>query len=135
MNAAKPGVSDVVSRLLCIPQVLKNIEARDAAGRTALAWACGSGSVDCARDLLIYWKADPSMGDEANRTPLHFAACNGHIEVVKLLLLSGRVDLDAKNKYGRTAVAEAARNGHKEVVKLLTMPSRSFRFASSLSLT
>ena len=66
----------------------KNIDIRDAMGRTALEWAAARGD-DRAVVTLLSFGADPNMIDSKLNTPLTLASNQGHTSCVRLLCEAG----------------------------------------------
>ena len=84
-HAAAAGDLAAVERLLG-SQV--NIDARDAAGRTALMLATLQGQTDAVLALLAHG-ADPNAADASGTTPLQAATAAGHTAIVTALLRYG----------------------------------------------
>eukprot|EP01102_Stenamoeba_stenopodia_P021998 TRINITY_DN9011_c0_g1_i1.p1 TRINITY_DN9011_c0_g1~~TRINITY_DN9011_c0_g1_i1.p1 ORF type:complete len:569 (+),score=146.30 TRINITY_DN9011_c0_g1_i1:78-1784(+) len=67
---------------------MSEIDARDAAQRTALHRACEAGDLEKVKHLLKK-KASVNVKDKNNWTPLHCAASSKSLEIVRLLLKAG----------------------------------------------
>jgi hypothetical protein len=76
--------------------------AGDVSRRTALHWACDTGSLGVVRQLLAHQGIQPNPRDIAGRTPLMVAVVKDHLEVVKEMVKDPRVDLDTKDCRGRS---------------------------------
>lgn len=78
------------------------IGSTDAAGSTALHWACYSAS-EKAVAALIAWGAEMDGQEHVHgATPLHLAVIAGSARIVKWLLIAG-CDRSIRNKSGQTA--------------------------------
>lgn len=93
------------------------IDARDAAGRTALLVATHADAVDAAR-ALIAAGADVNAKDSIEDSPYLYAAAEGRLEILRLTLAAG-ADLRSTNRYGGTGLIPAAHHGHPAVVRAL----------------
>lgn len=94
-----------------------NMEARNAAGATALLVATHHNHVEVAR-VLIEAGADVNAQDHIQDSPYLYAGARGHNEILKMTLAHG-ADLQSLNRYGGTALIPAAERGHVETVQLL----------------
>lgn len=94
-----------------------DINARDAAGRTALHLAAQEGAAKGAA-LLLAHGADLNAPDKAGDTPLMTALARGRHGVAGDLLLAG-ANTDAKNAAGKTAADIAAESGDGDILALL----------------
>ena len=63
-----------------------DLNAIDATGNTAIAWAARGGHTDILKKLLEQINVNPDSADKDGRTPLLWAVSEGHEEAVKLLL-------------------------------------------------
>lgn len=86
-----------------------SVNARDAAGRTALHFAAGAGQLEACAALLDR-RCEVDAVDDAGRTALHAAAAGGHVSVLEALLARGAA-VDARGKDGRTPLHVAAQHG------------------------
>ncbi|HKU95757.1 MAG TPA: ankyrin repeat domain-containing protein [Vineibacter sp.] len=93
------------------------IDARDAAGRTALLIATHANAIDAAR-VLIAAGADVNAKDSIEDSPYLYAAAEGRLEILRLTLAAG-ADLKSTNRYGGTGLIPAAHHGHPAVVREL----------------
>lgn len=95
------------------------VDARDAAGRTALMVAAGFLHPQMAR-LLLASGANPNAQDGVwGDMPAHYAACAGDIETMRLLLAAG-VDINSAGKgNGSTVLHYAASKGAIGMVDFL----------------
>lgn len=95
------------------------VDARDAAGRTALMVAAGFLHPQMAK-LLLANGANPNAQDGVwGDMPAHYAACSGDIETMRLLLKAG-VDINSAGKgNGSTALHYAANKGAIGMVDFL----------------
>ena len=118
-GAAFFGLGEMVAVLLGLREC--NINATDAMGRTALAWAVTRGHEDVLKMLLRLKDVNPNTADtEHGRTPLLWAALLGRERIVTLLL--EREDTNpntADPKYGRTPLWWAAQRRYEGIVRLL----------------
>lgn len=104
----------VLSVLLKHPEILANINEKDALGNTALRSAILVKD-PVTVDILLKHGADIHIGSEEGKTPLHWWASTyaGEIrhtaddfEKTGLLLLEHGCDVDAKNEKGQTVLME-----------------------------
>ena len=137
------GVAEVANSLIKMSRW--DVNKRDGAGMTPLAWAARQGHEEVVR-LLLRKKHIQSYQQDTNpgRTALSWAAAKGHEGAARTLLgprfvnlrsigrrwgkpsravsvlFSGRyVKPDISSKFGRTPLSLAAENGHEGIVKLL----------------
>lgn len=115
MAAVRGKQSDIV--LLLLKAGVKNIDAKDIAGFTALHRAAWIG-LPKAVEALLKAGADPNLHSDIMYTPLITAAREGHSDIVKVLIKNG-ADINAINNYGLTALMEAAQGGHADVILTL----------------
>ena len=118
-GAAFLGIARIIVALLAMKEW--DVNATDARGRTALAWAAVGGHEDVVNILLQRKDLNPDAADaKYGQTPLWWAAGSGHEGVVKLLLEREDINPNAADaEYGRAPLGWAARGGHEGVVKLL----------------
>jgi len=93
------------------------IDARNAAGATALLVATHGNQVEAAR-VLIEAGADVNAKDGIQDSPYLYAGARGHNEILKMTLAHG-ADLKSTNRYGGTALIPAAERGLVETVRIL----------------
>ncbi len=93
------------------------IDARNAAGGTALSNAAFQGHVPTVQ-FLILSGADVNAQDRAKWTPLLCSSMNGHAQVAKLLIEAG-ANVNETDQLGRTALQLARDKGATAVVQLL----------------
>ena len=137
------GVAEVANSLIKMDRW--DVNKRDGAGMTPLAWAARQGHEEVVR-LLLRKKHIQSYQQDTNsgRTALSWAAAKGHEGAARTLLgprfvnlrsighrwrkasravsvlFSGRYTKpDISSKFGRTPLSLAAENGHEGIVKLL----------------
>ena len=79
-----------------------DVNARDAAGNTALMGVCFKGHLEIAR-ILIEHGTDVNAQNSMGATALIYAATYGHSEIVKVLLSHGAA-ISPKDKEGKTAL-------------------------------
>ncbi len=96
-----------------------DVNLRDDADLTPLAWAASGGHESAVKLLLAEPDIDVEARDNIGRTPFAWAAEKGHIAVVKMLLDTGKVNPDAENRRRQTPLALAAESGNETAVKLL----------------
>lgn len=94
-----------------------NVNARQADGTTALAWAAMRSNVEIARALLKAG-ADPDLANELGIGPLLLAIQNGSAELAELLLANG-ADPNLARENGETPLMAAARLGQTGVIRML----------------
>jgi ankyrin repeat protein len=110
--------------------VVGNVDARDAAGRTALHVAAGVGVERVVR-MLLKAGADPSARDAAGETPLHLALGRGDagtysplrgdaVDPVTSALLDAGANPNAAAANGDTPLHIAARRHLTQAVELLS---------------
>ena len=111
------GIVELV--VLLINDESCEVDQRDCAGRTPLAWAAWNGHEGVVKTLLDSKNVDPNSLDVHGGTPLANAAVYGHEGVVKLLLKRDNVNPNLPDSNGNRPLGYAAINGHEGVVKLL----------------
>lgn len=84
---------------------------------TALMRAAAAGD-KFSTAILLYFKANPNLGDKMGETALMKAVRGGNREVIELLLQGG-IDLHAEDNTGLTALDYAKRSRKVSLVKLL----------------
>ncbi len=94
-----------------------DVDAPQADGATALAWAVHRDALAMAR-LLIGAGADVNVANDLGVTPLMLAGVNGSVPMVELLLQAG-ADPNAARPAGGTALMLAARSGETTVLRRL----------------
>ena len=94
-----------------------NVDATQADGATALAWAAYLGERRLA-EVLLDAGARVNVADEYGETPLTLAAANGDVALMQRLLEAG-ARADASRWNGESAVMIAASAGSEEAVRLL----------------
>jgi len=94
-----------------------NVNAPQADGTTALAWAANRDDLETA-DLLIRAGAKVNLANDYGVTPLSLACTNRNAAMVERLLNAG-ADPNAALSTGETPVMVCARTGNVETVKLL----------------
>lgn len=93
-------------------------DALDAAGYTALHYACRHGHLNVCK-LLLKSGANPNILTRAGKaSPLHRAAHCGHIGIVNVLI-EYRAKLELHDSDGQTALHKASKQSHPDVIKLL----------------
>ena len=120
MHAAN-GNSPGVAQALLAKVDAKELERRNAEGRTALAIAAMVGAAEVA-EMLLEKGAQIDGRDDGGKTPLIVAAgyqFPGTEATVALLLKKG-ANPKLKDQAGNTALSEAKRRGSAGVVELLT---------------
>ena len=114
IQAAEAGDTPTVLRLL---QEGAAINARDAAGRTAVMAATHANQVDTVRALLQAG-ADVNIRDNQLDNPFLYAGAEGLLDILKLTI-DANADTKLTNRYGGTALIPAAERGHIEIIKEL----------------
>ena len=94
-----------------------NVNAAQADGTTALAWAANRDDLETA-DLLIRAGAKVNLANDYGVTPLSLACTNRSAAMVERLLKAG-ADPNAALWTGETPVMECARTGNVDTVKSL----------------
>jgi ankyrin repeat protein len=94
-----------------------DVNAAQADGATALAWAAHWDDLEAAR-LLLQAGADVNAANDYGVTPLSLACVNGSATMVDLLLKAG-ANANATQATGETPIMTCARTGNAEAVKLL----------------
>ena len=110
--AIKEDSDKVVDALLALPQL--NLEARNAAGESALMMAAIRGKLPTMQKLL----ARGVTVNHAGWTPLHYAASQGGLEGIELLLAKD-AQINARSPNGTTPLMMAARYGSEDAANLL----------------
>jgi len=109
-NEDRPAVAALLRQKI-------DVNAREADGATALAWA----ALRCNREiasLLVKAGANPNLTNEQGIGPLYIAITNGSTDIVKLLL-ENRADASLAREDGETPLMAAARLGQVEVMQML----------------
>ena len=112
-----------IKTITTIQQILKeeefkhSIHAVDPDGKTALHFACQSGSVRAA-EILIKAGANVDVQTSKRITPLHIASGNGHLEIVKHLLEQG-ANIEGGEGSSWTPLQWASQNGQLQIVEHL----------------
>jgi hypothetical protein len=93
------------------------VDVPDAAGRTPLSWAAGSGSED---EVVYLSKRGASVDtvDQLGRTPLHYGVFSGD-PVVVISLLEANADIDAQDALGTTPLMYACAKNQRALVETL----------------
>jgi ankyrin repeat protein len=94
-----------------------NVNAAQADGTTALAWAANRDDLETA-DLLIRAGAKVNLANDYGVTPLSMACTNRNASMVGRLLEAG-ADPNAAQATGETPLMVCSRTGNVETVKLL----------------
>lgn len=115
MDAARGGRDDVIPALL---QAGVDINARDAAGYTALILASYNGRLETTELLLSKGAAVACADTARGNTALMGVAFKGYAEIAALLLDKG-ADPDQRNASGQTALMLAALFGHGSIIDML----------------
>eukprot|EP00899_Mesostigma_viride_P009443 jgi/Mesvir1/184/Mv13536-RA.1 len=98
-DAAKYNDTEAAEDFIAIG---KDVNEKDAEGRTCLHYSGAFGSVAVAKLVLATGKVDFAAVDPKGNTALHYAAGYGRAEIVELLLDAG-ADVSIKNGSGKTA--------------------------------
>lgn len=118
-----------------VHDVTYNVDDTDLDGRTALMWACRSGS-EAVTELLLNSEAQLNCACDEDWTALQLACANGHEGCVRLLLAAvreggGKLRLDQPRGPERwVAVVDAARYGFKRIVHILLEAECDMDFVS-----
>jgi ankyrin repeat protein len=112
LAAAATGDADAVALAL---RDGADLEARDAAGRTALLLASAGDHVEVAR-VLVALGADPDAVDSRQDTPWLVTGVTGSVEMLEALLPASP-DLGLVNRFGGVSVIPASERGHVEYVR------------------
>jgi len=104
------GLTRCVRLLLNEPNVLRNINARDDDGATALHSACEFADEEIIK-LLLQRRADVHAKDNDQRTPIIWAAFFGQVTCIKVLLES-KAHLEDTDNGGFTPLLTAALFNH-----------------------
>ena len=94
-----------------------NVDARDAAGRTALLVATVAQRTDAIRQLLAAG-ADVDLQDDQLDNPFLYAGAEGLLDILRVVDEAG-ADPTLTNRYGGTALIPASERGHVDVVRYL----------------
>jgi ankyrin repeat protein len=95
-----------------------SVNARDAAGRTALHVAARTDDMSGIVQALLQRKASISAHDDEGLSPLHVAAAQGSLQTARLLL-SARAGVNSPSSSGDTPLHVAARRDELGLVKML----------------
>lgn len=114
LEVIKKGDKEAVRSLL---KELADVNAAQADGATALAWAVHRDDLETA-ELLILAGANPSAANDYGVTPLSLACTNRNAAMVEKLLEAG-ADPKAVQWTGETVLMTCTSTGSVEAVKLL----------------
>ena len=132
ISASLQGDIKKVRRLLSIPAVQKNINARTSSGTTALEMTIQSEEKNAQKitEMLIKAGADPIMPDEDGDTLLINMAFQGNETAVRRLLSipAVRKNINTQGKIW-TALSAAAYNGHLKTAEALVKAGADPTFA------
>eukprot|EP00741_Cyanophora_paradoxa_P007575 tig00001155_g7327.t1 len=99
----------------------KNVNQYDMFGASALHYACGYGSLSCAKFILDQSNVKIDIREkEKGNTPLHCAVCYRHHACTQLLLERG-ASVAIANKHGDTPLHVAAATGQDVVCEWLLL--------------
>ena len=116
--AALSGSSDIVIRLLSVPEV--NIDTANVNGSTPLMLAAEKGSLASVVVLVEHGANANLQMISSGRAALHFACERGHKQVVNFLVNGGHVkDVNVKDKVGWPPMRFASYHGFQSIVVLL----------------
>ena len=115
VDAVKAGDRTAVRRLL---KQKADVNAPEADGTTALAWAVRQDDAGLVDQLLTAAGADVKAANRYGVTPLFLACQNGSAAMIEKLLKAG-ADANATVTEGETALMTASRTGNPEAVKVL----------------
>ena len=120
MNASYKGKANIVTRLLKMESVKKNINTQDIKGNTAFLFAAKKG-YDNIMDLLLGEGADSTLSNFKERTPLMEASYRGQLDSVTRLLKmeSVKKNINTQDIKGDTAFMFAAKKGYDNIMDLL----------------
>ena len=113
-QAAERGDTETIFSLI---NEIKNINAQDSNGRTALMIAVYNNDVDTVK-ALIDRGADINIQDDMKNNPFLYAGAEGYLEILKLTI-DANADPTITNRYGGTALIPAAEHGYVDVIKEL----------------
>lgn len=95
-----------------------DVNARTAAGWTALSLAAEKGYMKIVAMLLAVKGVDLNSCNNNGKTALHVAALQNQVQTVRMLVSTG-AEVDVRDKNGRPAFIDAAGLGFFEVIKIL----------------
>lgn len=113
-EAAAAGNVAAIRRLLADG---RDVDARDAGGRTAILAATVARQAGAVR-ALIEAGADVDIRDDRLDNPFLYAGAEGLLEILRLVNEAG-ADPALTNRYGGIALIPACERGHVEVVRYL----------------
>jgi len=114
-DAAQAGEGQSVREILA--GAPKDVDAADAAGRTALMYAVEGGQ-DAVVSILLEAGARADRRDQSGATALHLAARRGRTGAARLLLQAG-ADFGLRDAEGRTPLYRAIEGRHADVIEML----------------
>ena len=114
VDAVKRGDQTTLESLL---KQRVDVNAREADGTTALAWAAYRGDTNAATALLRAG-ATVNLANDYGATPLWLACTRGHAAIVDLLLKAG-ANPNAALRLGETPLMAAVERGNPDVVHAL----------------
>jgi TonB family protein len=114
-DAAQAGEGQSVREILA--RAATDVDAADAAGRTALMYAVEGGH-DAIVAMLLSAGAGVDRQDESGTTALHLAARHGRTAAARLLLEAG-ADFGLRDAEGRGPLYRAIEGRHANVIEML----------------
>jgi tetratricopeptide (TPR) repeat protein len=115
----------VVMRALAESRVLKNLDARDGSGNTALIAAAKANNAD-AGDYLLKLGANPDARNGNGERAIGHYARHGNVRGIAALLQRG-VEVDFVDRKGMHPLAAAVISGRAEAVELLLKAKPSYQ--------
>ena len=112
---------EVIQLLLSQDIHIDGPDGQDNLGRSPLHWACATGKLRLAEQLLTRpknAKANINAVEIREKTSLHLAAAHDKSDIVEMLLRY-QANIDAKSDGGWTALHAACEKGFVEVVRIL----------------
>jgi TonB family protein len=115
-DAAQGGEGQSVREMLA-GAAATEVDAADAAGRTALMYAVEGGH-DAIVAMLLSAGAGVDRQDQSGATALHLAARYGRTDAARLLLQAG-ADFGLRDAEGRSPLYRAIEGRHADVIEML----------------
>jgi uncharacterized protein len=116
-DAADAAMSGDIATLRSLLEKKADVNAPQADGATAIAWAAYRDNVPMA-NLLIAAGANVKTPNREGATPLSLASINGSPAMLQALLKAG-ADPNERGPQGETPLMLASRNGNPEAIRVL----------------
>ncbi|GJQ80884.1 hypothetical protein Trydic_g14141 [Trypoxylus dichotomus] len=127
-SAAQSGDLDKVADLI---ENGEDVNAKDAAGYTALHYAARNGHLELCKYLLAKGCDVNAVTKAGSATPLHRACSSGSHKIVEVLL-HHKADVNLQDGDGKTALHRAAQAQNKEICERLIAISAELKLVRDM---